>query len=468
MIVELSAGLPKPTLRSDIPSDYWLQQKRDEATEEGFDSFGAPKFFGPCTGSWSRLVLLPVAVLKKLKGLRGEQDRVRVDDLNWLVEHMGTHKRLPLLKQGVHEAPFINVWQDGTAWVNEGNHRILAAAKLGFKFLPVEVKYYLGGERLANGVLAPSKILLFDTVARQEGYTLTDYAPRPLKEAASNSIRWSGLQPQTWYKAIVRNNVGGFRIDDKVWLKINDELPWRGGLSYWLYDPLRDHIVHISDRVIHEFVKLYLGNALATPVEQQTLNKYWLPLVRKKVEFQRKLIKKYNKQHETSSFGLTNDPFTGVRGVYVWRDLLPSKGIQRALDVVSNVTGTKLKSPGLHVTIMYSKACLSQPSSYTPLTDRVEATISGITTWVGHDGQLYAVLTLDSQPLHERHSQLKNYGAQPTFEPYNPHLTLVEGADLSVFDEETTDEINKQLAELKLKVFLAKEQVADLKNWEKK
>jgi hypothetical protein len=47
---------------------------------------------------------------------------------------------------------------NGEAWVNEGNHRIMAAAKLGWSELPVEIKYFDGGEWIEDGPLYPPKI----------------------------------------------------------------------------------------------------------------------------------------------------------------------------------------------------------------------------------------------------------------------------------------------------------------------
>lgn len=47
---------------------------------------------------------------------------------------------------GKEHIPFIMVDYSGQPWVNEGNHRIMAAKKLGWKYLPTEVRYFAGGE----------------------------------------------------------------------------------------------------------------------------------------------------------------------------------------------------------------------------------------------------------------------------------------------------------------------------------
>lgn len=115
----------------------------------------------------------------------------------------------------------------------------------------------------------------------------------------SAPLRWSDLQEGSWYKGIMRDSINGFEPKDKVWIKINDELPWRGGRSYWLYDPVRENVIHISDRLIHEYVFLYAGShPEASANENKVLNRYWMPLIRKKVEFQRKASELFNKWSE--------------------------------------------------------------------------------------------------------------------------------------------------------------------------
>jgi len=93
--------------------------------------------------------------------MRGEQQNVRQDNLKALVKIMKDTGRLPM-RQGQEYAPFINVAWNGEAWVNEGNHRIMAAAALGWKDLPVQIRYFDGGERVKSGVMYPGRIGLGD------------------------------------------------------------------------------------------------------------------------------------------------------------------------------------------------------------------------------------------------------------------------------------------------------------------
>jgi len=146
-----------PSLHSDIPSDEWLQGKVDYSTTKGANEYGVP-FMGTVTGSYSSKVMLPVSVLRDIKGMRREQSNIRPDDLDWLKNEMGKTGQLPEGLAGKEYAPFIQVDKDGVPWVNEGNHRIMAAAELGWETMPVEIRYFDGGE-LKDGVLSPDKVL---------------------------------------------------------------------------------------------------------------------------------------------------------------------------------------------------------------------------------------------------------------------------------------------------------------------
>ena len=95
-------------------------------------------------------------LLKRIPGARSEQSNVRHDDLKAIMHIMQTTGRLPQ-HNGRDYLPFIVVTYDGRPWVSEGNHRIMAAAKLGWDSLPVEIKYFEGGERV-HGPLHPAKI----------------------------------------------------------------------------------------------------------------------------------------------------------------------------------------------------------------------------------------------------------------------------------------------------------------------
>ena len=144
-------------LRVDVPNEEWLQDAIDYAKQKSPDRNGLP-YMGKTTAT-VRSVDVPVDILKRIPGMRREQQNVRQADLAAIIKIMSDTGKLPLGGHtGEEYKPFINVSYDGSAWINEGNHRIMAAAKLGWKTLPVEISYFDGGERVESGAMYPPKI----------------------------------------------------------------------------------------------------------------------------------------------------------------------------------------------------------------------------------------------------------------------------------------------------------------------
>lgn len=156
-------------LSIDNPGGEWLFRKQQECKKDGTNQFGAPNRFGPVTASFERKVLLPVKLVSQVSGIMGEQDRTREDDFAWLKKEMGENNRLPLFGSGNQYAPFIMVDYTGIPWVNEGNHRIKVAQALGWKYIPIELRYFVGGEEAA-GSFSPEKVKNYDSTALSLGY----------------------------------------------------------------------------------------------------------------------------------------------------------------------------------------------------------------------------------------------------------------------------------------------------------
>jgi len=152
--------LKEGTLSIDVPNEDWLQEKIDYAKSKGRNSYGVP-YMGSTTAS-VRGTPPKVRVLRlaSLPGMRNEQTNVRKDDLKWLMDYMDTHKKLPPMGSNPDEEylPYIMVAYNGEAWVNEGNHRIMAAYRLNWPDMPIEIRYFDGGERVKNGAMYPGKI----------------------------------------------------------------------------------------------------------------------------------------------------------------------------------------------------------------------------------------------------------------------------------------------------------------------
>ena len=159
-------------LSIDVPNEEWLQDKIDYAKSKGRDEWGAP-FFGSTTAYARPNPQVSVVRLELLKGMRNEQNNVRKTDLEWLMAYMEKTGKLPPDPHGNEYAPYVMVAYNGEAWVNEGNHRIMAAFRLGWKKMPIEIKYFDGGERVESGIMYPGKIGLGRPAANpvREAYT---------------------------------------------------------------------------------------------------------------------------------------------------------------------------------------------------------------------------------------------------------------------------------------------------------
>ena len=144
-------------LNVDVPNEEWLQNAIDDAIQNSPTRNGLP-YMGKTTAT-ARNVEIPIRILKRIPGMRREQSNVRHRDLAAIRKIMSTTGKLPLHTHTQEEyKPFINVAYDGSAWVNEGNHRIMAAYELGWPSLPVEISYFDGGERVESGAMYPGKI----------------------------------------------------------------------------------------------------------------------------------------------------------------------------------------------------------------------------------------------------------------------------------------------------------------------
>jgi hypothetical protein len=153
-------GLTEGTLSVDVPNEDWLQDKIDYAKSKGRNSYGVP-YFGSTT-AYVRGTPPQVRVMRlaSLQGMKSEQLNVRKNDLKWLMDYMETNKKLPPKSSNSDEEylPYIMVAYNGEAWVNEGNHRIMAAYRLNWQTMPIELRYFDGGERVKSGDMYPEKI----------------------------------------------------------------------------------------------------------------------------------------------------------------------------------------------------------------------------------------------------------------------------------------------------------------------
>jgi len=193
---ESGSKLRESKLITDVPNESWLKGKIDYAKSKGRDSYGVP-YMNATTAYVRPDVRIPVDILKGLPGMRGEQKNVRQGDLKAIMKIMRDTGKLPLGRDGEEYAPFVLVAHNGEAWVSEGNHRIMAAAALGWDSLPVELKYFDGGERIESGALYPGKIGLGGAQGVAEETTALKLSPTSEKAKAWIEKVYA-LFPGTW------------------------------------------------------------------------------------------------------------------------------------------------------------------------------------------------------------------------------------------------------------------------------
>lgn len=188
-LAEEASGLPDAKLRTDNPGGKWLTYNQEDNNLKGVTEYGVPIRLGPTTGWFNRVVLLPVDLLARIPGMRGEQSNIREKDLESIKQYMAEKNKLPPSAgrpDTEHYSPYIQVDQRGRPYVNEGNHRIMAARDLGFKYLPIELRYFTGGEEV-DGILSPEKLLEYDRQARAEGYDTKNYSEATKGRAAEKA-----------------------------------------------------------------------------------------------------------------------------------------------------------------------------------------------------------------------------------------------------------------------------------------
>lgn len=151
-------SIPMPKFYEDIPNENWLQGKIRYALEKPRSRFGVPKM-GSITGYFSSHVYVPIRWFSTVKGENGEQMNVRVSALTAIQKIIRDTGKFPLTDSGKEYAPYIEIGYDGVPWISEGNHRIMAAAAEGLEYIPIELRYFDGGQRNVDRKWSPDNIL---------------------------------------------------------------------------------------------------------------------------------------------------------------------------------------------------------------------------------------------------------------------------------------------------------------------
>ena len=178
------------TFYEDIPNENWLQGKIDYAVQSPRNQFGVPKM-SSVTGSFKSPVMVPTRWLKDAKGQRGEENNVRQKDLDAIRKIIRETGKFPLNEDGTEYVPYIEIGYDGKPWVSEGNHRIMAAIAEGLEYIPVELRYFDGGQRRA-GKWAPDNIKEITERKLSEVNEARGQREKPLATDTPAFKRWFG------------------------------------------------------------------------------------------------------------------------------------------------------------------------------------------------------------------------------------------------------------------------------------
>lgn len=163
--------------------------------------------------------------------------------------------------------------------------------------------------------------------------------------------------------------------------------------------------------------------------------------------------------------------YTGDNGFYCSVDIRQPQ-LQPLVQLFKRAVGFDMplnpdQDIGLHCTVMYSKQALSvDPDLANKANARVKdlimrGRVTKFDYWDGHNDKGYFVAKLDSPDLQARHNLWKSMGAVPTFDPYEAHMTIVDGPDAKVLAKQL-DMLNQALAaSAPITLLLVNEVIAD-------
>jgi len=132
-----SENIKVDSIHRDNPGGDWLRNERAYAKEK-FDKSGNAHG-GSVTATFEGR--LPVKMLANLPGKNNEHTNTNI-----LHDYKAEPIRESIKNEGVKEAVMVWVGFDGTSVIAEGNHRVALANEFGQKDIPVDIRYFAGGE----------------------------------------------------------------------------------------------------------------------------------------------------------------------------------------------------------------------------------------------------------------------------------------------------------------------------------
>lgn len=161
-----------------------------------------------------------------------------------------------------------------------------------------------------------------------------------------------------------------------------------------------------------------------------------------------------------SSPELEKKPYTGTQGLY--SAVTPDERSAALLQQLAAAMGFKNVDPAkLHCTVMYSRDTWPKQCSCNP-NQIYTATVDHLKYWGGHDDKGYIVAVLKCPALQEEHERFKRMGCTPTFEVYEPHVTLWAGLEFNDVMHEKLNTVNSLLRQPE--VVFSNQFIGDLKD----
>lgn len=154
-------------------------------------------------------------------------------------------------------------------------------------------------------------------------------------------------------------------------------------------------------------------------------------------------------------------PYTGENGCYcaVQPDTL---SLLRIVQLCTDL-GIVSDPRKFHCTILYSPT--TTPDDLPADFDMAStAQIIGLQWWPGHNEAGYLSAELMSPDMQAYHDKLLNMGANHTFSPYIPHVTLLKGVRLTGKLQERFDKINQELSRNPIPVRFDVSVISDIKD----
>lgn len=158
-------------------------------------------------------------------------------------------------------------------------------------------------------------------------------------------------------------------------------------------------------------------------------------------------------------------PYTGTNGLYSAVDVVPE--FVEAILKLSDELELSPDEQALHTTVIYSKKAATAPLEEVMDVVKVykdnqfSALINAVESWTGHNGKTYIVLKLVSESIVSLNARCQQLGAEHTFIPYSPHITLSDEVPVDDAMKARIEFVNKRLARNPVQIMLKNFSVGD-------